>query len=149
MKIQRSLFYPVLLLTLSLISAVVSASVSSSSRGGTSEIIITNLSSYPLQKTSGPWNAPNTIAAGGTETISLQHSFIVIDETFEVTYERVGGTGGCEFSSRLYMVEAGSYYVPAYESSSNRVGGGSSCMDRLSNEKWSEPYQYTATFTVY
>ncbi|WP_249978732.1 hypothetical protein [Vreelandella olivaria] len=94
-------------------------------------------------------NAPSTIPAGRAEPIELRHSFIVIDDKFEVTYERVGGTGGCEFSSRLYMVEAGSYYVPAYESSSNRVGGGSSCMDRLSNEKWSEPHQYTATFTVY
>lgn len=145
MKIQRNLFYLALLLTLFFISGIVSAS----SRGGTSEIIIRNFSPYPLQKVSGPWNAPSTIPAGRAEPIELRHSFIVIDDKFEVTYERVGGTGGCEFSSRLYMVEAGSYYVPAYESSSNRVGGGSSCMDRLSNEKWSEPYQYTATFTVY
>ncbi|WP_163577079.1 hypothetical protein [Halomonas faecis] len=71
MKVQRSLCYLVLLLTLGLVSAVVSAS----SRGGTSKIIIRNFSPYSLQKVSGPWNAPSTIAAEGTETIELQHNF--------------------------------------------------------------------------
>lgn len=101
-----------------------------------------------MSKTSGPWDLPSTIEPGQQISYDNNHSFVIIDEEFKATYQRTDGSGGCEFTSRVYTYQSGSNYLPAYESSSNDLGL-STCGDFMSGKKWSKPYRYDVSFKIY
>ena len=101
-----------------------------------------------MNKTSGPWDLPTTIRPGETILYDIDHSFVIIDEEFKATYQRTDGSDGCEFISRVYTFQSGTYYLPAYESSNNDLGS-AICGDYMSGKKWSKPYRYDVSFTIY
>lgn len=140
MKPKFLTLHTILLATLPLVSVAAHAG---------STVTIKNHSQNVMEKTSGPWGLPNTIQPGDTITYEITHGVVIVDDEFKATYEREDGQGGCEFTSRVYTVESGSYYVPAYESSANDSGSGVYCRDYLSNERWSEPYGYEVEFSIY